>query len=107
MGNSHFQLNSSSGDTDSYILPEGVKIKDEPDDQSLSGSESLQGSESFMSPVDMDSQEKIKLERKRLRNRRAAAKGRQRKRDRSSQLDDRVQQLESENADLAAVVKKK
>merc|ERR1711994_147321 len=104
--NSHFQLNSSSGDTDSYILPEGVKIKDEPDDQSLSGSESLQGSESFMSPVDMDSQEKIKLERKRLRNRLAASKCRQRKLDRISQLDDRVQQLKSENADLAAVVKK-
>merc|ERR1719474_1741450 len=89
--NSHFQLNSS--DTDSYILPEGVKIKDEPDDQSLSGSESLQGSEAFMSPVDMDSQEKIKLERKRLRNRLAASKCRQRKLDRISQLDDRVQQL--------------
>merc|ERR1712173_372359 len=104
--NSHFQLNSSSADTDSYVLPEGVKIKDEPDDQSLSGSESLQGSESFMSPVDMDSQEKIKLERKRLRNRLAASKCRQRKLDRISQLDDRVQQLKSENADLAAVVKK-
>merc|ERR1712213_279140 len=104
--NSHFQLNSSSADTDSYVLPEGVKIKDEPDDQSLSGSESLQGSESFMSPVDMDCQEKIKLERKRLRNRLAASKCRQRKLDRISQLDDRVQQLKSENADLAAVVKK-
>merc|ERR1712189_103067 len=72
----------------------------------LSGSESLQGSESFMSPVDMDSQEKIKLERKRLRNRLASSKCRQRKLDRISQLDDRVQQLKSENADLAAVVKK-
>merc|ERR1711878_192114 len=44
--------------------------------------------------------------RKRLRNRQAAAKCRKRKLERISLLDDRVAQLKTENADLAAVVKK-
>merc|ERR1712236_60029 len=81
-------------DSEHYQVPEGVKIKDEPDDQSLSGSESNYGSESMLSPcppgtspIDMEEQEKIKLER-------------------ISQLDERVAQLKSENVDLAAVVKK-
>ena len=52
----------------------------------------------------MESQEKIKLERKRLRNRQAAAKCRKRKLERISLLDDRVAQLKTENTDLAAVV---
>merc|ERR1719186_2018262 len=49
---------------------------------------------------------KIKDERKRLRNRLAASKCRKRKLERISQLDERVAQLKTENADLAAVVKK-
>jgi len=100
-------------DSEHYQVPEGVKIKDEPDDQSLSGSESNYGSESMLSPcppgtspIDMEEQEKIKLERKRLRNRLAASKCRKRKLERISQLDERVAQLKSENVDLAAVVKK-
>merc|ERR1719213_1231091 len=52
-----------------------------------------------MSPIDMESQEKIKLERKRLRNRLAASKCRKRKLERISQLDERVAQLKTENAD--------
>merc|ERR1719170_135260 len=95
---------SGSYDPELYQVPEGIKIKDEPDDQSLSGGESNYGSESMlspnnagMSPIDMESQEKIKLERKRLRKR---------KLERISQLDERVAQLKTENADLAAVVKK-
>merc|ERR1712072_448725 len=93
---------SGSYDSDSYQVPEGsVKIKDEPDDGSLSGEE-----ESVMSPINMESQERIKLERKRLRNRQAAAKCRKRKLERISLLDDRVAQLKTENSDLAAVVKK-
>ena len=59
-----------------------------------------------VSPIDMESQERIKLERKRLRNRQAAAKCRKRKLERISQLDERVAQLKTENTDLAAVVKK-
>merc|ERR1719481_994179 len=104
---------SGSYDPELYQVPEGIKIKDEPDDQSLSGGESNYGSESMlspnnagMSPIDMESQEKIKLERKRLRNRLAASKCRKRKLERISQLDERVAQLKTENAELAAVVKK-
>jgi len=114
--NSHSRPNSgASGSYDSelYQVPDGIKIKDEPDDQSLSGGESNYGSESMlspnpsgMSPIDMESQEKIKLERKRLRNRLAASKCRKRKLERISQLDERVAQLKTENCDLAAVVKK-
>merc|ERR1711983_698945 len=85
---------SGSYDPELYQVPEGIKIKDEPDDQSLSGGESNYGSGAMlspnnagMSPIDMESQGKRKLER-------------------ISQLDERVAQLKTENADLAAVVKK-
>jgi len=97
---------AASGSIDS------IKIKDEPDDQSLSGGEysSIASpptkSSSGVSPIDMDEQEIIKLERKRMRNRLAASKCRKRKLERISQLDDRVKQLKTENTDLAAVVKK-
>merc|ERR1711887_186199 len=91
---------SGSYDSELYQVPDGIKIKDEPDDLSLSGGESNYGSESMlspnnsgMSPIDMESQEKIKLERKRLRNRLAASKCRKRKLERISQLDERVAQL--------------
>merc|ERR1712123_547851 len=95
---------SGSYDSELYQVPDGIKIKDEPDDQSLSGDESNYGSEpmsspmntSGMSPIDMESQEKIKLERKRLRNRLAASKCRKRKLERISQLDERVAQLKTE-----------
>merc|ERR1711962_984920 len=105
---------SGSYDSETYQVPDGVKIKDEPDDHlSLSGSD--YGSEGMksppmnttgMSPIDMETQEKIKLDRKRQRNRLAASKCRKRKLERISQLDDRVSALKNENADLAAVVKK-
>jgi len=102
---------SGSYDSDTYQLPEGsIKIKDEPDDGSLDGDDDeeslLSPGVSGVSPIDMETQEKIKLERKRLRNRQAAAKCRKRKLERISQLDDRVAQLKTENTDLAAVVKK-
>merc|ERR1712223_290475 len=102
---------SGSYDSDTYQLPEGnIKIKDEPEDGSLDGDEDeeslLSPGASGVSPIDMETQEKIKLERKRLRNRQAAAKRRKRKLERISQLDDRVAQLKTENTDLAAVVKK-
>jgi len=105
---------SGSFDSETYQVPDGIKIKDEPDDQlSVSGGESNDGylsltspGTSGMSPIDMETQERIKLERKRLRNRLAASKCRKRKLERISQLDERVAQLKTENADLAAVVKK-
>merc|ERR1712077_180708 len=86
------------------------KIKDEPDDRSVDGEDDeeslLSPGAAGVSPIDMETQEKIKLERKRLRNRQAAAKCRKRKLERISLLDDRVAQLKTENSDLAAVVKK-
>merc|ERR1739844_332923 len=105
---------SGSYDSDTYQLPEGsvpVKIKDEPDDRSVDDDDDdeeslLSPGGAGVSPIDMETQEKIKLERKRLRNRQAAAKCRKRKLERISLLDARVAQLKTENTDLAAVVKK-
>merc|ERR1712048_1467641 len=73
---------SGSYDSDTYQLPEGsvaVKIKDEPDDRSVDDEDDdeeslLSPGGAGVSPIDMETQEKIKLERKRLRNRQAAAK---------------------------------
>merc|ERR1719436_664471 len=93
---------SGSYDSDTYQLPEGsIKIKDEPEDGSLDGDEDeeslMSPGGSGVSPIDMETQEKIKLERKRLRNRnrQAAAKCRKRKLERISLLDDRVAQLKT------------
>lgn len=57
------------------------------------------------SPIDMEDQERIKLERKRQRNRVAASKCRKRKLERISKLEDKVKNLKSENTDLGSVVK--
>ncbi len=54
-----------------------------------------------ISPINMDTQEKIKLERKRERNRMAARKCRTRKLERISKLEMRVMQLKGENSDLS------
>ena len=67
---------------------------------------SSSGGGGLVSPIDMEDQEKIKLERKRMRNRLAATKCRKRKLERISHLDDRVAVLKGENAELAAVVKR-
>lgn len=67
---------------------------------------SSQSEASGISPIDMDAQEKIKLERKRLRNRLAAHKCRKRKLERISNLDDKVKDLKDENAELGSVLKK-
>lgn len=69
-------------------------IKDEPQTvPCLSSSPPL-------SPINMESQEKIKLERKRARNRVAARKCRTRKLERISRLEDRVKELKGQNSDL-------
>ncbi|XP_014102765.1 transcription factor Jra [Bactrocera oleae] len=73
-----------------------VAIKDEPQNP---------GSPAALSPIDMETQEKIKLERKRQRNRVAASKCRKRKLERISKLEDKVKMLKGENFDLGAVVK--
>jgi transcription factor AP-1 len=59
-----------------------------------------------ISPIDMESQEVIKLERKRLRNRLAASKCRKRKLERISNLDEKVADLKEENGELMSIVKR-
>lgn len=81
---------------------------DSSDDRSDGGS-SLgvgSGSGSKISPIDMESQEKIKLERKRQRNRLAASKCRRKKLERISKLEDKVKQLKNENSELGNVLVK-
>lgn len=53
-----------------------------------------------ISPINMEVQETIKLERKRARNRVAARKCRTRKLERISRLEDRVSELKNQNTDL-------
>ncbi|XP_060934490.1 transcription factor JunD-like [Limanda limanda] len=55
-----------------------------------------------LSPMDMDSPEHGKAERKRLRNRIAATKCRRRKLERISRLEDKVKSLRNQNSDLAS-----
>ena len=54
-----------------------------------------------LSPINMENQERIKLERKRARNRVAARKCRTRKLERISRLEDRVSDLKDRNAGLS------
>merc|ERR1711951_103335 len=76
-----------------------LQLKSEPDAGSAS---SGAGSPppACMSPINMEAQEKIKLERKRARNRLAATKCRKRKLDRISHLEGRVTDLKDTNAEL-------
>merc|ERR1711934_1277657 len=110
---------SASGSMDSAEL----RIKEEmddsnddfDDDDSFSDEESVKtpapkgrggGRSKKITPINMESQEKIKLERKRLRNRLAASKCRKRKLERISQLEVKVKDLKGENSELYNVVKK-
>ena len=84
--------------TESSVSQGLVQIKDEPQTvPSVSSSPP-------MSPIDMENQERIKLERKRQRNRVAASKCRRRKLERISRLEDKVKLLKGENTELSAVV---
>jgi len=59
-----------------------------------------------MSPIDMETQERIKAERKKLRNRVAASKCRKRKLERIARLEDKVKDLKTQNADLQSTATK-
>ncbi|XP_014474437.1 PREDICTED: transcription factor AP-1 [Dinoponera quadriceps] len=90
----------NSTDSSSTMSQGLVQVKDEPQTvPSVSSSPP-------MSPIDMENQEKIKLERKRQRNRVAASKCRRRKLERISRLEDKVKVLKGENNELTAVVVK-
>jgi len=82
----------------SNIIPQHV-IKEEP--QTVP---SVASSSPPMSPINMESQEKIKLERKRQRNRVAASKCRRRKLERIAKLEDKVNVLKKENTELTTVL---
>merc|ERR1711963_986413 len=110
---------SASGSMDSAEL----RIKEEMDDADLD-QEDFEDDDSYsdeekpapkkgrgsgskkITPINMESQEKIKLERKRMRNRLAASKCRKRKLERISQLELKVKDLKGENSELYNVVKK-
>ena len=84
--------------TESSVSQGLIQIKDEPQTvPSVSSSPP-------MSPIDMENQERIKLERKRQRNRVAASKCRRRKLERISRLEDKVKLLKGENTELSAVL---
>ncbi|MCI4395296.1 hypothetical protein PGIGA_G00178570 [Pangasianodon gigas] len=76
-----------------------VALKEEP--QTVPDMHSSDGTPP-VSPIDMESQERIKAERKRLRNRLAATKCRRRKLERIARLEDRVKVLKSDNAGLSS-----
>lgn len=79
------------------LIPEHV-IKEEQTVPSVTSSSPP------MSPINMESQEKIKLERKRQRNRVAASKCRRRKLERIAKLEDKVKVLKNENSELSTVL---
>lgn len=60
------------------------------------------GSPPSLSPIDLETQERIKAERKKLRNRIAASKCRKRKLERISRLEEKVKVLKTQNSELAS-----
>lgn len=78
-------------------LPRLTTLKEEP--QTVP---EMPGETPPLSPIDMESQERIKAERKRMRNRIAASKCRKRKLERISRLEDKVKTLKSQNSELAS-----
>lgn len=76
-----------------------ISVKEEPQTVPL-------GPTPPLSPIDMECQERYKLERKRERNRVAASKCRRRKLERIARLEDKVKALKGENSELSGVVHK-
>ncbi|KAF7203435.1 transcription factor Jun [Nothobranchius furzeri] len=85
------------GQPSSAQLPRLSALKEEP--QTVP---EMPGETPPLSPIDMESQERIKAERKRMRNRIAASKCRKRKLERISRLEDKVKNLKSQNSELAS-----
>ncbi|CAA9995346.1 unnamed protein product [Nesidiocoris tenuis] len=90
-----FSLSSSSPGGSSVA---DITVKDEP--------QTVPNSSPPVSPIDMESQERYKLERKRLRNRVAASKCRKKKLERIAHLEIKVKNLKGENSELSLVVNK-
>ncbi|XP_072255591.1 transcription factor JunB [Pyxicephalus adspersus] len=77
----------------------GPTFKEEP--QTVPEAGSRDSTPAPLSPINMEEQEKIKVERKRLRNRLAATKCRKRKLERIARLEEKVRDLKSENSGLS------
>lgn len=77
-------------------------FKEEPQTvpDSLRGHDCSSSSSPPVSPINLEDQERIKVERKRLRNRLAATKCRKRKLERIARLEDKVRALKNENSGL-------
>ncbi|KAJ6657090.1 hypothetical protein lerEdw1_002835 [Lerista edwardsae] len=82
-------------------VPEAPVVIVPPPPPALSSGESPPPPSS-LSPLDPESQERLKAERKRLRNRIAASKCRRRKLERIARLEEKVKALKGQNAELAA-----
>lgn len=96
--NSNSQQGSDSNASTIYDGPYLSQIKEEPQIvPNINNSPP-------MSPVNMEYQERMKLERKRQRNRLAASKCRSRKLERISKLEDKVKLLKSENVELGSMI---
>lgn len=85
------------GQATSAQIPRLSSLKEEP--QTVP---EMPGETPPLSPINMESQERIKAERKRMRNRIAASKCRKRKLERISRLEDKVKNLKSQNSELAS-----
>eukprot|EP00914_Ancora_sagittata_P000766 GHVO01002084.1.p1 GENE.GHVO01002084.1~~GHVO01002084.1.p1 ORF type:complete len:307 (-),score=56.88 GHVO01002084.1:948-1751(-) len=89
--------------TSESILPDHLnRLKKEEDPQTVPCIADQSPPMSPMMPINMESQELKKLERKRARNRVAARKCRTRKLERISRLEDRVSDLRNTNTDLTS-----
>ncbi|CAL8309152.1 unnamed protein product [Lota lota] len=85
------------GQQHSAPLPRITALKEEP--QTVP---EMPGETPPLSPINMESQERIKAERKRMRNRIAASKCRKRKLERISRLEDKVKNLKCQNSELSS-----
>lgn len=85
-------------------LPRVAELKEEPQTVPCLSADSPLSNSSAMSPIDMDTQEMIKTERKRARNRIAARKCRFRKIERITKLEEKVSELKGNNGDLTQTV---
>ncbi|XP_046389074.1 transcription factor AP-1 [Ischnura elegans] len=109
-GYQHHHHHLTGGGHAVYAPSNVVVVKDEPQTvpASVGGGSSASSSpaqlSTSVSPIDMECQERIKLERKRQRNRIAASKCRRRKLERIARLEDKVRLLKGENSELSGVV---
>ncbi|RWS30700.1 transcription factor AP-1-like protein [Leptotrombidium deliense] len=90
--------NSSSSSTNGSLTQIDSRLSSTPSLPSFVSSQ--------VSPINMEDQERIKLERKRLRNRIAASKCRRRKLEKIARLEDKVKQLKDTNNELNVNVRK-